>query len=287
MLRLSGFILAYVALALGCRAQWPGSVLDYQFGSSQTVGQDAAYFPQNVLGPITAPVGPSVPAISPSQVVSLGKGGHISLAFDPPIQNGPGVDFIVFENAFFFGPGNSQVYDEWMRVSVSTDGTTWVDFPYNAQTGEGLAGRTPTAAFGVDYSKPGESGGDGFDLALVGLDEVRYVRVQDATEYQPADRLSAELDGIAAVHQADTPTPRQQAAAGHARLTQGPQGYQLHLAPPGGLLTLYTQLGQVLHRQQLPAGLHPLAPQPLASGTYIVEVQAYGRAPFTKQIVNP
>jgi hypothetical protein len=128
--------------------------------------------------------------------VSLGKGGYIVLGFEFPIIDGPGVDFTVFENAFLF-PGG--IFDEWMTVSVSPDGESWLVFPYDTITGEGMAGRTP-AAGGVDHADPAVSGGDSFDLADLGLDTVRYVRVDDATQYQGPDRLSAELDAVIAVH---------------------------------------------------------------------------------------
>ena len=41
------------------------------------------------------------PAVGSSfDVVSLGRGGSIILTFDPPVENGEGWDFAVFENSF-------------------------------------------------------------------------------------------------------------------------------------------------------------------------------------------
>ncbi|MEN3040708.1 MAG: hypothetical protein ABDH66_04110 [Bacteroidia bacterium] len=178
-------------------------VHSYQFGSSQAFGQSPAYFPYNVLGAICTTATPTNPCADPCQVVSLGKGGFIVLEFDPPIADGHGVDFIVFENAFRYG--NGQVFDEWMIVSVSQDGILWQTFPYDSITGEGLAGRTPTGCTGcsgpIDWQDPSQAGGDAFDLATVGLSWARYVRVTDATHWQPSNRLSADLDGVVAIHQ--------------------------------------------------------------------------------------
>ncbi|MCX8111626.1 MAG: hypothetical protein N3E49_00290 [Bacteroidia bacterium] len=178
-------------------------VYSYQLGSSQSFGQDPQYFPYNVLGEICTSATPTNPCADPCQVVSLGKGGFIALEFDPPIADGPGPDFTVFENPFRYGSG--QVFDEWMIVSVSQDGINWVVFPFDSITGQGLAGRTPTGCMGcsgpINWQDPSQSGGDAFDLSVVGLAWAKYVRVTDATSWQPPDRLSADLDGIVAIHQ--------------------------------------------------------------------------------------
>lgn len=56
-------------------------------------------------------------------VVSLGDGGIATLTFDPPIVNGPGFDFAVFENAL------SDYFLELGFVEVSSDGIRYVRFP--------------------------------------------------------------------------------------------------------------------------------------------------------------
>lgn len=183
-------------------SMWPIRVADHAFGTSQTFGQSPAYFPYNVVGPICTTATPTNPCADPCQIVSLGKGGYVVLEFDPPIANGPGPDFLVFENAFFYGSG--QVYDEWMIVSVSQEGTNWHTFPYDSVTGMGLAGRTPTGCSSctgsINWQDPSQAGGDAFDLSVVGLAWARFVRVEDATRWQSPDRLSADLDGIVAIH---------------------------------------------------------------------------------------
>ncbi|MDW8133969.1 MAG: hypothetical protein RMJ66_02770 [Bacteroidia bacterium] len=92
-----------------------------------------------------------------------------------------------------------------MIVEVSQDGENWRTFPYDSLTGRGLAGRTPTGCMScsapINWQDPAQAGGDTFDLRVVGLPWIRFVRVRDATHWQSPDRLSAELDGIVAIHQ--------------------------------------------------------------------------------------
>jgi len=56
-------------------------------------------------------------------VVSLGDGGIATLSFDPPISNGKGFDFAVFEN------GLSDNFLELGFVEVSSDGNRFVRLP--------------------------------------------------------------------------------------------------------------------------------------------------------------
>ncbi len=61
-------------------------------------------------------------------VVSLGDGGSAILGFDFPIFNGPGADFVVFENAF------DDNFLELAHVSVSSDGENFYAFPSQSLT---------------------------------------------------------------------------------------------------------------------------------------------------------
>lgn len=200
---LSWFIGLSFLQSIHAQSIWATEVLDYTFTNSQNgFGQQPQYFPMNVLGSVANSATPTAPASAPWDVCAMGKGGHITLGFNPPIIDLPGADFTVFENAFYYG--NNQIFDEWMLVSVSIDGVNWFTFPYDSLTGQGLAGRTPTAAAGANYQNPIESGGDSFDLGALGLTEIRYVRVTDATRFQTPDRLSSDLDAIVAIHQSTT-----------------------------------------------------------------------------------
>jgi hypothetical protein len=64
---------------------------------------------------------PGTPGPFPS--VSLGDGGSITLRFDPPIADGAGADFAVFENAL------NNTFLELAFVEVSSDGKDFVRFP--------------------------------------------------------------------------------------------------------------------------------------------------------------
>jgi hypothetical protein len=128
--------------------------------------------PGLALGP---PVGDSY------DVVTLGRGGRITLLFDLPICDGPGPDFAVFENGITDG------FAELAHVEVSSDGTNFVRFSSDAL----VAG--PVDAYGVvdvtDYhnlaGKYRQGYGTPFDLhdleGSAGLDsgKVRWVRLID------------------------------------------------------------------------------------------------------------
>ncbi|MEZ4549679.1 MAG: hypothetical protein R2874_04140 [Desulfobacterales bacterium] len=57
------------------------------------------------------------PAVGSSFDVVLGRGGSIILTFDPPVENGEGWDFAVFENSF------NDFNLELAFVEVSSNGT--------------------------------------------------------------------------------------------------------------------------------------------------------------------
>jgi hypothetical protein len=144
-------------------------------------------------------------------VVSLGKGGTIVLAFEPEaIVDGPGVDFIVFENAFFTAGDPTKPYFELAEVSVSDDGVTWSTFPCvtggPAPYGD-CAGWRPVYAneqSNLAEMDPAAAGGDPYDLATIGVPRARFVRIQDRTSQrctsQGPDTNGFDLDAIAALH---------------------------------------------------------------------------------------
>jgi len=270
-----------MAKGLYAQSPWASAVIDHRFGTSQTVGQDSAYFPANVLGPPAATANTVAPASAPEDVVSLGKGGYIVLAFDPPVIDGQGPDFVVFENAFYFG--GSFVFDEWMTVAVSADGQTWHPYPTDTLTGTGFAGRIPTAPDSVNRLDPSVSGGDLYDLADLGLSEIRYIRLDDATHYQwdlarfqGVPRLSADLDAVGAIHQkqpstvqADLPPPTRPFIQGHGI------DRQLFCPIPLARLEVWNLTGQLLvQADALPAGAKVgFAPLPPAASILLVRAE--------------
>lgn len=148
------------------------------FEPGEGAGFGARSMPDIVLGP---PEGAG--NAGSLDVVSLGRSGVIVLEFIDVIPaDGPGADFIVFENPF---PG----WLETGRVEVSIDGETWLEFPCDAQNEtEGFPGCAGIASVwsnienGIDPTDPSVSGGDLYDLADVGLSYAKFVRITDSGE---------------------------------------------------------------------------------------------------------
>ncbi len=181
----------------GCQAATPFVIraVSYEFGVGQTFGQ--ADFPANVLGP---PRGGGC-CVGSLDVVSLGVGGWVVLEMGDTIVDGPGVDLLVFENAFEYGSGS--MFSEPASVSVSADGEVWHAFPCDATSAPwgACAGTHPVYANALtnqlDPTDPAVAGGDGYDLADVGLTTARFVRIEDR-----GDLLSSvfDLDAVAVVN---------------------------------------------------------------------------------------
>ncbi len=153
-------------------------VISFKPGKGQNIGQSSEYFPKNVFGLPDASARYELAAVSPDQICSLGFGGEIILGFKSKIlRDLPGKDFSVFENAFF-AEDFHKIFIEPAIVSVSKDGITFVDFPYDPLTFVGCAGLIPTNG-DKNPTNPLESGGDGFDLADIAMDSVRYIKITD------------------------------------------------------------------------------------------------------------
>lgn len=108
-------------------------------------------------------------------IVSLGRGGEITLTFDNPIVDGAGYDFAVFENSF------SDIALELAYVEVSADGSNWYRFDNYSLTSN------PVGAYGtIDPTDVYQLGckyiqgyGEQYDLDDLGLDKISYVRILD------------------------------------------------------------------------------------------------------------
>ncbi len=148
-------------------------------------------------------------------VVSLGYQGEIVVAFDPnAIVDGPGPDFIVFENAFYANGDPQHPAADLGEVSVSDDGTTWKTWPCTAAPAPPYgtcAGWHPVYSApgnGISPLDPKTAGGEAYDLADVGLTHARYVRIRDiGSETCPAEppkptTLGFDLDAVAVVNAA-------------------------------------------------------------------------------------
>lgn len=101
-------------------------------------------------------------------IVSLGRGGEITMTFDTPITNGAGYDFAVFENSF------NDTFLELGYVEVSSNGSDFFRFENESLTpstvdGFGAVDPTDITGFGGKYQ---QGYGTPFDLAeLAGISE--------------------------------------------------------------------------------------------------------------------
>ncbi len=186
-------------------------------------------------GLIPGAVTPFQPAFLPNEIVSLGLGGSLVVAFDHPVENDPrnpfGIDLLVFGNAFFTdASGGAGVVaglaSEGGTISVSADGIDWFTVrgveadgmfptlgyldasPFSVVPGvvesDFLRPVDPKHSFatlaGVDFASlvdlyDGSGGGAGIDIAFTGLASIRFVRVDG-----PAIAgLSPEIDAFADV----------------------------------------------------------------------------------------
>jgi hypothetical protein len=132
----------------------------------------------------------------------LGVGGEIVLSFAPnAIVNGPGVDFIVFENPFYIDGNAAEPYAEPGEVSVSEDGVNWsvypctaTSYPYGDCAGWHAVYSSPSN--GISPVDPAVAGGDPYDLADVGLASARFVRIRDVSGEICPDAGGPNTDGF-------------------------------------------------------------------------------------------
>ncbi len=220
----SAFATQVIAFSAGT-----GAAFGYT-NSSSVLGEPERFTGE---GLIPQCVTPFQPAFLQHEIVSLGVGGFVTIAFDHDVIDDPrnefGVDLLVFGNAFFSDQGGAIVAglaSEPGSIEVSQDGLNWVLvrgagpeslFPTRGFLDVGpysvLAGKSPSDftkavdpsitlshLVGLDYdavqSIYGVSGGGvGIDLASIQLDWIRFVRVRGAT----VSGQSPEVDAFADV----------------------------------------------------------------------------------------
>ena len=186
-----------------CGPGFVTSVVSVTYGANAGFGQDK--MPAVVMGP---PHGEDSKLQGSTDVVSLGKGGEIVLAFaGQGIDDAPGADFIVFENAFYAGGDPTKPYAEPGQVSVSEDGVSWSEFPCQSQSYpyEGCAGWHAVLSNpdnGISPLDPEAAGGEAFDLARLGIKRAKYVRIQDRSTAGSGTSAGFDLDAIAVLHAA-------------------------------------------------------------------------------------
>jgi len=229
MMRSMSALLVVAVLATAARADpFIDAVVAWQVGRGG--GAREADLPGIVLGP---PRGGGAFRGS-LHTFSLGLGGYIVVEFrDNLVVDGPGVDFVVFENAFLpIGLATLPPFAEPGTVSVSADGVDWATFPCAHEQPPffpGCAGVYPVFAnadepaapsplvpstapiaslVGVpvdSFVPPAGSGGDAFDLAEVGLVAIRFVRIDAGQSMFGLQGLAGfDLDAVAAIHSLET-----------------------------------------------------------------------------------
>ncbi len=202
--------------AAPAHASFATQVLEYDPGAGAAEGFDD---PTTALGEptrFTSPDSPFGGAVTPfnapfgtDEVVSIGVGGTLVVAFDEPVTDDPlnpfGIDLLVFGNAFLRF-GDSSPTSEGGGSEGSADGVTWVAIdgvaadgpfptlgyadvtePFPAEPGEVLTDftRPVDPAFdptGLSLAEiidayDGSGGGAGVDLAGTGLDAISFVRI--------------------------------------------------------------------------------------------------------------
>ncbi len=291
---------AFLLLAISTSAvaqRHADTVVMFRPGSGPGIGREAAYFPNNVLGLPDSNARPTVPSVDPVQILSLGLGGEIVLGFNAPIVDGPGPDFTVFENAFFYNLGGKQrTFAEPAAVAVSRDGVSFTQFPFDSVTLVGCAGITPTDGRANPFD-PTISGGDQFDLSTVGLDSVRYIRLRDLTgivlnnsahPFWDPTLTSFDLDAVVALHtaspgngNADTGAISQPISLQIGRDGQAVVMFQVSQQSQVRV-RLWNRLGQQSEQvvdATLPAGIHtvPLGPVPAGSGIWFLTLEESGK----------
>jgi len=181
---------------------WVDEVVSFTPGEGAGFGQN--FFPGNVVGPPDSDPALSEfnPSSKPQELLSLGHGGEIVLAFtDNFIVDGEGPDFTVFENVFLNAFDNNKPFIEAAFVAVSMDGVNFVEFPWDTTTFAGFAGVSPTLD-NQNPTDPDVSGGDSFDLADVGLPYAKYVKLTDIGDLKQEGSFNGDfdLDAVVAIN---------------------------------------------------------------------------------------
>ncbi len=157
-----------IHMASNAIVAWADGYTNMQYGAEVS---EEWKTPEKALGPAEG--------VS-SEIVSLGRGGQITLTFPHGIADGPGTDFAVFENSF------DDIFLELAHVEVSSDGTNYVRFPNYSYTPDSVGG------FGTVYTellyglagKYRQGYGTPFDL-----DELRtayHAQLAGNTDFSPA-----------------------------------------------------------------------------------------------------
>ena len=189
------------------------AVTSFTPGPNAGFGQDR--MPDIVYGP---PVGTG-DLFGSVDVVSLGDQGEIIVELGHYVVDGPGPDFIVFENPFLIGGDPTNPFAEPGEVSVSEDGKTWSTFPcvgpfecdINGYPYGSCAGWHPIYSNpdnGISPFDPVAAGGDVFDLADIGVKRAKFIRIRDMNRVCSGPPSAGfDLDAISIINAEDADCP--------------------------------------------------------------------------------
>jgi hypothetical protein len=239
---------------------WADDSPGISYGEGAGFGQE--FYPENILGPPDPDATTTFPSCSESELLTLGKYGWVVLEFvDNIVLDGAGPDFSVFENVFQFG---SSYFRECAFVEVSQDGISWVMFPWDSQTLEGLAGVWPTT--GDDPTNPDVSGGDQFDLADIGLSWIKYVRLTDCGD-DVQDGGLFDLDAVVAVNWQETEGFNQNDLGCYPNPVNDCLNIQVWVS---GTVRLYSLNGRLIYENQISEGLNEIEMTSFSQGIYVL-----------------
>jgi|GEM_PF-2531739 len=186
---------------------WASAYEDYRVGDNVDLSWQT---PAQALGPAVAPGQISF------DIVSLGRGGAITLLFNEPIADGPGFDFAVFENSF------STRFLELAFVEVSSDGIHFYRFYNDSLTLSAVGSFGIVDATNVDgfAGKYATGYGTPFDLSTLPEDpllntmSITHVKIIDVIGgvsldssgdliYDPSPTIGSagfDLDAVGVIH---------------------------------------------------------------------------------------
>lgn len=272
------------------------TVFSVRWGSGQTFGREK--FPSNVLGLPDTSARADRPTAIAEAVCSLGLGGEIILGWkNAVLVNRTGADFTVFENPFIRFDG--KVFAEPGKIAVSRDGVRFVEFPFDSLSLRGCAGVTPTSGDKSPFN-PSISGGDSFDLAQIGIDSVRFIKITDISAtvlnnpqhpfYDPT--ISGfDLDAVVGMSllstQRTTATPleRGNTSAVQVSVVVGENGIFVQSLPSvqreNIIAELYTPLGNCVARTEISFSAF-ISTSTLPKGAYFLILRRNGYAETRK-----
>lgn len=240
-------ILACMVHPATVEAQHAVEVIEYLPGNASAPYID----PTSALGPPTrmsgipgvlpSTVTPFQPAFGGGELVTIGQGGRLTVAFEAPVVDDPGnpfgIDLLIFGNAFFTGssstaPCATGLYEEPASIEVSADGIEFVSVLGTADGAFPTSGYQDSEAYATqpgdletDFLRPvdpaflevaselcweelhlaydGSGGGVPVDLASTGLTEIRFVRISTAPDAPSLPEIDAFADVRATVVDAD------------------------------------------------------------------------------------